>query len=131
MEDINKIKDTYKSKEYYRKITEIKYTPCIENEHVYLAHPKGEVKEVKLFGLTLYRKVYREDVYHRANSAIDLEEDDFYKSFAKNNRIYSKARVYITSGGNEEEYLFDDDEKAKKFVVSIIEECRLCGNDLA
>ena len=131
----NKIKNHYRSSNYYREISGIQYTKVEEDVHYHLVHHKGEIKERKLFGFTLSTKVYHEDVYFYKDSYehfLRRESQIPDNKFIKNNVVYKKGkvRVYDKYGGCET-YLFDDDEKAEDFITDILSLCRMHGNELS
>ena len=67
------IKNRYKSKSYYKSITEIAYTPVYIYDKQYLLHKKGEVETTKFLGITFYKKVFDDDIY-------SLNGDEYTKS---------------------------------------------------
>ena len=130
------IKNRYKSKSYYKSITEIAYTPVYIYDKQYLLHKKGEVETTKFLGITFYKKVFDDDIY-------SLNGDEYTKSeiinsqaipkFIKDGVVSKKAEVKVTSnnnGKNFEYFYFDSNEKAKEFIEDLMTECKLCGNEI-
>ena len=127
------IKGNYKSETYYKGITEVDYTPiyCFENQ--YLLHKRGEVKRKKIFGLTVYKKVYGDDVYFYDGQTETLSEilnDHWNRKFVKNGLVYRKAKVRVVGKDGVDDFHFEDDKSAKKFVQELIDNCRDAGNNL-
>ena len=131
---MEKTKSSYKAKEYYKKITEVEFTSVKKRDDIFLAHPKGSVKEYKLFGMCIRKKTYEEDIYkhkHRSGKFTESEViSEFYATFVKNNIVYRKGKVVVWFGNNSETYLFEDDDEAKDFLEDLLAECRMCGNEL-
>lgn len=128
------IKNRYKSKSYYKSITEIAYTPVHIYDKQYLVHKKGEVETTKFLGITFYKKVFDDDIY-------SLNGDEYTKSeiinsqaipkFINDGVVGKKAEVKVTLKDNVKEYFyFDSNEKAKEFIEDLITECKLCGNEI-
>lgn len=131
---MEKTKSSYKAKEYYKKITEVEYTSVKKRDDIFLIHPKGSVKEYKLFGMCIRKKTYEEDVYKLKNRNDEFTESEvtsqFYGAFIKNNIVYRKGKVVVWFGDKSEIYHFEDDDKAKDFLEDLLAECRMCGNEL-
>ena len=130
------IKNRYKSKSYYKSITEIAYTPVYIYDKQHLIHKNGEVKTTKLFGFTIHKKVFDDDIYSLNGveyTKSEINNSQAIPKFIKDGVVGKKAEVKVTSnnsGKSLEYFYFDSNEKAKEFIEDLITECKLCGNEI-
>ena len=124
-----------KSKEYYRGITSIKFTPVeIKDFSDKLAYKKGDVRVKKrLFGKPRYITV-TEDLY-RSNGSLVNAKDFLYGHWSTHYNeekkiFYYPAEVGICVHGKCEFHKFETNEEAELFIKDLRAKCAKCGNEL-
>jgi hypothetical protein len=125
-----------KSREYYRKVSSINFTPLkVRDFSDKLVHRKGDIMTKK----RLFRKpkviTISEDLYNFCGELVNAK--NYAKCFCairfceERNIFYYPAEVEINLiGGGKNTLKFDTNDEARECIRDLKEKCSKCGNEL-